>query len=74
MPATLIVLGVLTLLGAGRAAVLWPAADPIVVAHRHPDLDPDHPHLREHRRQGRRPAHAYAIDGLHPRWPDPKGA
>lgn len=74
MPATLVVLGALTLLGAGLAAVLWPATDPVVVAHGHPELDPDHPHLREHRGQDRCHAHAFAIDSLHPRWPDPKGA
>ncbi|MBL9047559.1 MAG: hypothetical protein JNK34_09675 [Tabrizicola sp.] len=47
---------------------LWPAIDPDEVAHDHPDLPPDHPHLAEHR--GRH-AHALVIDQLHRRWPGP---
>ena len=45
---------------------LWPAQDPVEVAHVHPDLPPDHPHLGDHA-QGHR--HALVIDGLHRRWP-----
>lgn len=59
----------LALIGAaGLAAVLrlWPANDQTVLAHDHPDLRPDHPHLADH---GERHAHAMVIDDLHRRWP-----
>jgi MFS family permease len=54
--------------GLGLAAVLrlWPAYDPDVLTHAHPDLSPGHPHLREH---GAAHAHAVVIDDLHRRWP-----
>lgn len=52
----------------GLAAVLrlWPALDPVIVPHVHPDLPADHPHLREH---GLVHSHALVIDGLHRKWP-----
>ncbi len=52
----------------GLAAVLrlWPAHDPEVVAHDHPELPPDHPHLHDH---GPAHAHPLLIDDLHRRWP-----
>src|SRR5215210_6234236 len=61
MPTTLVVLSGLTLLGAGLAAYLWPAADPDEVEHTHPELSADHPHLRERRGHGHRHAHAFVI-------------
>lgn len=77
MPTTLLVLGAVTLVAAGLAVVLWPADDPEILAHAHPDLAPDHPHLREGHTDGERPrsgdgprhAHAFVIDDLHQRWP-----
>jgi MFS family permease len=45
---------------------LWPARDPELVTHDHPDLPPDHPHLHAH---GALHAHALVIDDLHRRWP-----
>jgi H+ antiporter protein len=67
MPMTLAVLGLVTLLGFVLAARLWPADDPEEIAHAHPDLPPDHPHLREH--HGHAHVHAFTIDDLHRRWP-----
>jgi H+ antiporter protein len=67
MPMTLAVLGVVTVLGFVMAARLWPADDTEEIAHAHPDLPPDHPHLREHRDHGH--AHAFTIDDLHRHWP-----
>jgi hypothetical protein len=69
LPLTLGVLGVITLVGAALAASLWPAADPEVIEHAHPELPPDHPHLRNGR--SHRHAHAFRIDDLHRRWPQP---
>ncbi len=45
---------------------LWPSLDPTEVAHHHPDLPPDHPHLQDHL-PGHH--HPFVIDGLHRRWP-----
>ncbi|WP_114944626.1 MFS transporter [Microvirga calopogonii] len=67
IPVTLGALGLVTLVGFILAAWLWPADDPEEIAHAHPDLPPDHPHLREHRGHGH--AHAFTIDDLHRRWP-----
>lgn len=44
---------------------LWPADDPVEVAHDHPELPPDHPHLAAHRPH----RHPLVIDDLHHRWP-----
>ncbi|MGU3404961.1 MFS transporter [Methylobacterium brachiatum] len=65
MPATLAILGGVTLVGVAAAARLWPADDPDVIEHAHADLDVRHPHLHG----GRHHAHAFVIDDLHHRWP-----
>ncbi len=70
MPTTLIVLAIVAAAGAVLAARLWPAADPEVVGHIHPDLPPDHPHLTG-TVSGRQHAHAFVIDELHAHWPVP---
>lgn len=68
MATTLIALGTLAGLSVVISAIAWPAADPEVVVHDHPDLPADHPHLATgggahiH-------AHAYVIDDLHGHWP-----
>lgn len=61
------VLGLLALAAVGAAARLWPARDPEVLAHAHPGLPEDHPHLRAHG-TGRHHSHAFVIDALHPVW------
>lgn len=61
--AALTALGLLGLLAALTA---WPARDAAAIPHAHPDLAPDHPHLREH---GRAHAHPLVIDALHRHWP-----
>ena len=68
IPATLTIMGLLTLVGLGLSAVLWPTRDPEVLSHEHPDLPSNHPHL-----QGQRGSHAHAfvIDDQHPEWPRP---
>ncbi|AMY72242.1 MFS transporter [Frigidibacter mobilis] len=45
---------------------LWPAFDPVELLHSHPDLPPDHPHIRDHAQEHR---HPLQIDDLHRRWP-----
>lgn len=76
LPVTLALLGALTLAAVAAAARLWPAADPDIVEHAHPDLAPDHPHLgslgslgAERRTQIHTHAHAFVIDDLHHHWP-----
>jgi Na+/melibiose symporter-like transporter len=73
IPLTLLALGSLTLVGLALAARLWPAHDPDVITHNHPDLAPDHPHLRKGHGHGcgKEPvhAHAFVIDDLHQGWP-----
>ncbi|GGT94101.1 MULTISPECIES: MFS transporter [Streptomyces] len=56
------------LLAAVAAVRLWPRTDPDELEHVHPELAPDHPHLRG---AARRHAHDFRIDSLHPRWPGP---
>lgn len=68
MPVTLLVLGLIAALGTAAGFVLWPAADPETIAHEHPDLGADHPHLTG---GGRTHSHAYVIDDLHTQWPVP---
>lgn len=68
---TSLVLASLAAVGVTSALVFWPANDPDVVVHRHDDLPPDHPHLREGQAVGhdRTHAHDFVIDDLHRQWP-----
>jgi MFS family permease len=68
IPASAIILGVLALAACALAARLWPAHDPEVVPHGHPDLPVSHPHLAA-ANEGGRHAHAYVLDELHLTWP-----
>ncbi|WP_422374462.1 MFS transporter [Roseibium sp.] len=65
---TMTVLAVLAVTGVLTARHLWPEGDRSVLAHDHPDLPPDHPHLAGG--HGKRHAHAFVIDSLHSSWPD----
>jgi MFS family permease len=65
--ATLMILGALAAAGTLAAARLWPPGDPAEIAHGHPDLSPDHPHLRAHGVTGHR--HVFVIDDEHRAWP-----
>ncbi len=62
-----LLLAILAAVGTVLALLLWPAADPEVVPHSHPELPKDHPHLKE--RHSSAAAHAFVIDDLHPNWP-----
>ena len=65
MPATLSILGAIALTAVALARRLWPAEDG-AIAHDHPELRADHPHLRGH---GTPHRHDVVIDDLHPAWP-----
>ncbi|MDX8349784.1 MFS transporter [Cognatiyoonia sp. IB215446] len=63
---TFAALGVIGLIGVALAWRLWPAGDPVIVAHSHPDLPDDHPHLKG---GGHSHAHPLIIDDEHHAWP-----
>ena len=67
MGGALVLLGLMAFLGVVVARLVWPAGLPQEVEHEHPDLPPDHPHLRAH--GGRRHAHVFVIDDEHRVWP-----
>ena len=61
----------LGLVGIAVALKAWPAADPDELAHMHPELPPQHAHLREGEPSNAAAAHVhpFVIDDLHSRWP-----
>ncbi|MEL7257738.1 MAG: MFS transporter [Pseudomonadota bacterium] len=65
---TFLVLAAVALAAALLALRVWPSGTSDVVPHDHPDLPPDHPHLRAHRDGGRH-AHSFVIDDEHRVWP-----
>ena len=67
--ASLFILGGLALISAGLAWRLWPKNDAAALAHDHPDLPADHPHMASHSAKGRIHRHAIVIDDQHRVWP-----
>ncbi len=67
LPAIFLIFSALTVVAVGLAAMVWPSEDADVVAHGHPDLPADHPHLAASGSAGH--VHAFVIDDLHVRWP-----
>lgn len=67
---SLLTLSGLTVGVAALALRTWPATDPLAREHDHPELTPDHPHLREAPAHGprHRHTHVFHIDDLHPDW------
>ncbi|EEW26809.1 MFS transporter [Rhodobacter ferrooxidans] len=65
--ATLLALGLVAAISEAVALRVWPPAA-AELPHDHPDLAPDHPHLREN---PARHAHVFVIDDQHRRWPHP---
>lgn len=65
--SALLLLGVLAVAGLAASLLLWPAATARELAHSHPDLPPDHPHLQAHGDGGHR--HVFVIDDEHHAWP-----
>lgn len=68
--ASLLILSALTFVVAVLASWVWPATDPLIREHDHPELPGDHLHLRDAPVYGprHRHAHAFHIDDLHPDW------
>jgi MFS family permease len=68
--AAFVILACLAGLALVAALLVWPAADPEVIEHRHPELADDDPHWAEGPRRSRQShAHPFVIDTLHPEWP-----
>jgi MFS family permease len=66
-----LLLAFLAFLGTVSAYRLWPAEDNTQLAHSHPDLPPDHPHLESGKRLSQvSHSHPYVIDDLHFMWPN----
>ncbi|MDH5453599.1 MAG: MFS transporter [Paracoccaceae bacterium] len=55
------------------ATRVWKASDTAELAHSHPELAPDHPHLKECHAVGpdNKHVHVFHIDALHPNWIKP---
>lgn len=66
--ASLMLMGTIGLLSAIAAMRLWPADSGGEIAHSHPDLPPDHPHLRAHEAKATH-VHDFVIDDEHRAWP-----
>ncbi len=73
--AAFLVLAALCATGALLGLLIWPASDPEILAHSHPELEPDDPHLTDGAGGATVVAHAhpFVIDEKHDRWPRPGG-
>ncbi|MBO6758349.1 MAG: MFS transporter [Roseibium sp.] len=70
LPSTFLILGAIAVAGLFAAVSIWPRTDKGVLEHDHHDLAENDPHWRDgDRTSGRRHAHMYIIDDLHPEWP-----
>lgn len=71
LPAAMLVLGGLGLVGVLTALVVWPSGDHRELVHDHPDLAPGHPHFAEFHSHGKthRHRHVFVIDDEHRAWP-----
>jgi MFS family permease len=67
MAAAMGLLGIVAAIGVVLAVRVWPRTDGAEIAHAHPDLAPDHPHLKAHGVSGHR--HVFVIDDEHRAWP-----
>ena len=69
MPWTFAILGSAAALAVWVTSMAWPAQDPEMIAHEHPDLPPGHAHGATATIQDGRHSHAFVIDDNHPSWP-----
>lgn len=65
---TFVLMAILAAVGVVGAFWLWPAKEPATLPHAHPELPPDHPHLKEHGASNH--SHPVIIDDLHWHWPE----
>ena len=65
----MLLLGSVAVFGAGLALVVWRRESGEILAHGHPELPTDHPHLKGHGAQPGQHRHAFVIDDEHRRWP-----
>lgn len=72
IPATFVFLGVSGALAVWVTLTAWPALDPEVIEHEHPELPVGHDHVRGAVaiRGGVRHAHPFVVDDHHPHWPN----
>ncbi|MEM7526063.1 MAG: MFS transporter [Pseudomonadota bacterium] len=64
---TFILMALIGFIGVLLALRIWPAQEAMDIAHEHPELSPDHPHLLAHSGEGRH-RHIFVVDDLHRRW------
>ena len=71
LTTSFIALGMVASISVILSARLWPANDPVELAHEHKELETGHPHLASNGRSepSRQHAHAFVIDDEHHRWP-----
>ena len=69
LSASMIILGVIGLMGSITAFFIWPFTDSRELDHGHNDLPPDHPHLQEYQTDGKTHRHSFVIDDEHRSWP-----
>ena len=71
MAAAFVVLGIASAGAMWVASKVWPAQDPEVIEHEHPDLPAGHVHTQGAVASGSRVrhAHAFVVDDQHPHWP-----
>ncbi len=69
LPVAMLVLGVMGLIAAGVALIVWPAKEARELVHDHPDLPADHPHFQDNKSVGSRHRHIFVIDDEHKSWP-----
>ncbi|WP_454696702.1 MFS transporter [Achromobacter aegrifaciens] len=70
VPTMFVVMGAVACAAVAAAAVIWPTSDPDRIAHRHPELEPDHPHLASGTGHTEDHSHEFIVDDDHRRWPD----
>lgn len=67
--AAFLTLSALCAAGLILGLLMWPRRDPDRLAHAHPGMADDDPHLRDHPLEDGAHSHAFVIDDRHSRWP-----
>lgn len=69
LPIAMALLGVIALMGAIAALLVWPQASSRELVHTHPDLPANHPHMRAYVGKSNAHRHVFVIDDEHRVWP-----